>query len=445
VNRAAGALSHPARLVLAAFATAIAIGTTLLMLPFARLADSISMVDALFTATSAVSVTGLTVVETGTHWSLFGQIVILLLIQVGGLGIMTLATLFALMFFRRTNLRTRQAVAVETKSISLADLRGIVVRIGIFALLVEGAVFSVIAWRLLTAYSEGLTRSLYDALFLSVSSFNNAGFSPYPASLERFVADPWILGVVTFAVIIGGLGFPVVLELLRRWRTPRMWSVLTRVTLAISGLLLVLGSVAFWVAENDHEGTFASFPTPQQWVLAMFTSAMTRTAGFNAVPEVALQPESVFVTNVFMFIGGGSAGTAGGIKVTTMGLLLFVVWAEIRGRSEAAIGNRRIAVDGQRQALSVVTLSAGVVAIFTFAIMALTPFTFEQVIFEVISAFGTVGLSLGITAELADPAKVLIAILMFIGRLGPLTLAVALAARSKVSLVRLPEERMIVG
>ena len=163
------------------------------------------------------------------------------------------------------------------------------------------------------------------------------------------------------------------------------------------------------------------------------------------MPEAALQPESLFITNVFMFFGGGSAGTAGGVKVTTIGLLLFVALAEILGRTEANIGNRRITVDGQRQALSVVVLGAGLVVIFTFVIMALTPFTFEQVVFEVVSAFGTVGLSLGITPELSDPAKLLIALLMFIGRVGPLTLAVALAARSKVSLVRLPEERMIVG
>lgn len=446
MDRARGIVSHPAQVVLIGFAAAIAIGTLLLLLPFSsRAVESPSVVDAFFTATSAVSVTGLTVVDTGTYWSPFGQVVILLLIQVGGLGIMTIATLFALVFFRRAGLRARRALAVETKSLSVQDVRGIVVRIAVFAAVIELAVLVVIAWRLSSVYDEGLARSLYDGLFLAISSFNNAGFSPYAGSLERFVADPWILGAVSIAVILGGLGFPVVLELVRRWRTPHSWSVLTRVTLAVSATLLLIGTIAFWLAEHDHPQTFAGASRPQQLLLAFFTSAMTRTAGFNAVPEVALQPESLFLTNVFMFIGGGSAGTAGGIKVTTIGLLLFVVWAEVRGRTEATIGNRRISLDGQRQALSVVTLSAGIVAVFTFAVMALTPFSFEQVVFEVVSAFGTVGLSLGITPELADPAKVLIALLMFIGRLGPLTLAVALAARSKATLVRLPEERMIVG
>ena len=358
---------------------------------------------------------------------------------------MTLATLFALMFFRRAGVRTRRAAAVETKSISLQDLGGIVVRIALFSIIVELVVLAVVSWRLSSHYSEDLGRSLFDGLFLSISAFNNAGFSPYSANLERFVEDPWILGTVTMAVILGGLGFPVILELARRWRSPRSWSILTRVTLVISSILLLVGTIAFWVAEHDQSRTFAQVDAPQRVLLAFFTSAMTRTAGFNAVPEAALQPESLFLTNVLMFIGGGSAGTAGGIKVTTIGLLLFVVWAEVRGRTDATIGNRTISLDGQRQALSVVVLGAAMVAIFTFAIMSLTPFSFEEVVFEVVSAFGTVGLSLGITPDLTDPAKLLIALLMLIGRVGPLTLAVALAARSKVSLVRLPEERMIVG
>ena len=446
MKRTGSRAHHPAQLVVFALALVLVTGTILLMLPIsARAQTPAPLIDAFFTAASAISVTGLTVVDTGVYWSPIGQVIILLLIQIGGLGIMTLATLFALMFFRRAGLRTRRAAAVETKSISVQDLRGIVVRIALFTIIVEVLVLAVVSWRLSSHYSEDLGRSLFDGLFLSISAFNNAGFSPYSANLERFVGDPWILGTVTVAVILGGLGFPVILELARRWRSPRTWSILTRVTLVISSVLLLVGTIAFWVAEHDQSRTFAQVDAPQRVLLAFFTSAMTRTAGFNAVPEAALQPESLFLTNVLMFIGGGSAGTAGGIKVTTIGLLLFVVWAEVRGRTDATIGNRTISLDGQRQALSIVVLGAAIVAIFTFAIMSLTPFSFEEVVFEVVSAFGTVGLSLGITPDLADPAKLLIALLMLIGRVGPLTLAVALAARSKVSLVRLPEERMIVG
>lgn len=439
-------LDHPARLVLAGYLTAIGVGTVLLLLPISsRQPGSTSVVDALFTATSAVSVTGLAVLDTGTHWTLAGQLVILILIQVGGLGIMTLATLFAIVFFRRFGLRARQAVAVETKSVSFEDLKGLLAKIVIFALIVQVMVAAVVSWRLIVFNAESVPSGIYDGVFLAISAFNNAGFAPYSGSLEGFIGDPWVLLTVSLAVIVGGLGFPVVIELVRRWRDPRSWSILTRVTLVMTGSLLVLGTVAFWFAEHDHAATLAGLGAPQQIVASFFTSTMTRTAGFNAIPQQELQPESLFLTNLFMFIGGGSAGTAGGIKVTTIGLLLFVVWAEMRGRSEASIGPRRISAAGQRQALSIVTLGAGVVAVFTFVIMALTPFTFEQVLFEVVSAFGTVGLSLGITPDLPDPAKVLIAILMLIGRIGPLTLAVALAARSRVSLVRLPEERMIVG
>lgn len=439
-------LDHPARLVLAGYLTAIGVGTVLLLLPISsRQPGSTSVVDALFTATSAVSVTGLAVLDTGTHWTLAGQLVILILIQIGGLGIMTLATLFAIVFFRRFGLRARQAVAVETKSVSFEDLKGLLAKIVIFALIVQVMVAAVVSWRLIVFNAESVPSGIYDGVFLAISAFNNAGFAPYSGSLEGFIGDPWVLLTVSLAVIVGGLGFPVVIELVRRWRDPRSWSILTRVTLVMTGSLLVLGTVAFWFAEHDHAATLAGLGAPQQIVASFFTSTMTRTAGFNAIPQQELQPESLFLTNLFMFIGGGSAGTAGGIKVTTIGLLLFVVWAEMRGRSEASIGPRRISAAGQRQALSIVTLGAGVVAVFTFVIMALTPFTFEQVLFEVVSAFGTVGLSLGITPDLPDPAKVLIAILMLIGRIGPLTLAVALAARSRVSLVRLPEERMIVG
>ena len=440
------ALDHPARLVLAGYLTAIAVGTVLLMLPVSsRQPESTSVVDALFTATSAVSVTGLAVVDTATHWTLVGQLIILALVQIGGLGIMTLATLFALVFFRRFGLRARQAVAVETKSVSFEDLKNILPKIVVFALIVQVLVAVVVTWRLIVFHSESLLTGAYHGAFIAVSAFNNAGFAPYSRNLEGLIGDPWLLLTVSVAVILGGLGFPVVLELFRRWRNPRSWSILTRVTVVMTGALLFVGTAAFWFAEHDHAATLARLGAPEQFVASFFTSTMTRTAGFNAIPQQELQPESLLLTNVFMFIGGGSAGTAGGIKVTTIGLLLFVVWAEMRGRPEASIGNRRISGDGQRQALSIVTLSAAAVAVFTFVIMALTPFTFEQVLFEVVSAFGTVGLSLGITPDLPDPAKVLIAILMLIGRIGPLTLAVALAARSKVSLVRLPEERMIVG
>ena len=446
VKRTRDVLGHPAQFVLVAYLAAIVFGTALLMLPMStRNGETTSVVDALFTATSAVSVTGLAVVDTATHWTVAGQVIILLLIQVGGLGIMTLATLFALLFFRRISLRARQAAAVETKSLSLEDFKGILRRILVFALLIQAIAAVVLVWRLASFHSESLFSATFNGIFLAISSFNNAGFAPYSRNLEHLIGDPWILLVISLAVILGGLGFPVVIELVRKWRTPRRWSILTRVTMVMTGSLLVLGTAAFWFAEHDHVATLASLGAPQQLVASFFTSTMTRTAGFNAISQDELQPESLLLTNVFMFIGGGSAGTAGGIKVTTIGLLLFVVWAEMRGRSDASIGNRRISSAAQRQALSIVTLGAAIVAIFTFVIMAVTTFTFEQVLFEVTSAFGTVGLSLGITPDLSDPAKVLMAVLMLIGRIGPLTLAVALAARSKVSLVRLPEERMIVG
>ena len=245
--------------MLVAYLAAIVLGTALLMLPMsARNGETTSVVDALFTATSAVSVTGLAVVDTATHWTVAGQVIILLLIQVGGLGIMTLATLFALLFFRRLSLRARQAAAVETKSLSFEDFKGILRRILVFALLIQAIAAVVLVWRLASFHSESLFSATFNGIFLAISSFNNAGFAPYSRNLEHLIGDPWILFVISFAVILGGLGFPVVIELVRKWRTPRRWSILTRVTIVMTGWLLVLGTAAFWFAEHDHVATLAS-------------------------------------------------------------------------------------------------------------------------------------------------------------------------------------------
>jgi trk system potassium uptake protein len=438
--------ANPGQAIATLFAGAIAVGTALLSLPIAS-ADGqrTDFVDALFTSTSAVCVTGLVTVDTGSHWSTFGQCVILLLIQLGGLGIMTAATIVALLFFNRMGLRARSVIQVETKSISATDLRGVVRRIVMFSLVIEFALALVLSVRLWSRHDYSVPHALYDGVFHSVSAFNNAGFGLYPDSLMGFVNDPLILGPIAMAVVIGGLGFPVVFELLRVWRRPGRWSVLAKVTVVMTIFLIGFGSVAFYLAESSNPATLGDLSGPEAVVAAIFTAIMPRTAGFNAVDIAALTPESLALTNIFMFIGGGSAGTAGGIKVTTVGLLAFVVWAELRGRTRVSIGRRTVPSVNQRQALSVATLGILVVTVAFLTLLALTDDTPDAVLFETISAFGTVGLSTGITAGLSDPAKLLLVALMFIGRLGPLTLASALALRERPDRTRLPEERIVVG
>ncbi|MFI5490320.1 MULTISPECIES: TrkH family potassium uptake protein [Micromonospora] len=437
---------HPAKVIATGFAAAVAVGTALLSLPVAtRAGQRADLVDALFTATSAVCVTGLVTVDTGSYWSGFGQAVILLLIQAGGLGIMTLATLFTVLLSRRLGLRARFLAQAETKSLELTNVRGVVRRIVLFSLASEAVVAVVLTVRFATAYDAPFGTALYDGTFHAISAFNNAGFSTNADSLMRYVTDPWISLTIAAAVILGGLGFPVVFELARGWRRPALWSVMTRITVVLTVALLALGTIVLALAEFSNPRTLGPLEGPQKLLAAFFSSTMTRTAGFNSVDIGAMRPESLLASDVLMFIGGGSAGTAGGIKVTTFGLLAFVLWSEMRGETQVNVGRRRIPPSNQRQALAIVLLSIGAVVVATFILLAITPYRLDAILFEVVSAFATVGLSTGITGSLPPQGNILLILLMFIGRIGPLTVASALALRDRNRRFELPEERTIVG
>jgi trk system potassium uptake protein TrkH len=436
----------PERVIAAAFAAAIAVGTLLLLLPVSNAqGEWTDPIDALFTATSAVCVTGLTTVDTGTFWSPFGQVVIAMLIQVGGIGIMTLATLIAVTLFRRMGLGARSSVQRETKAISAADLRRIIWRIVVFSLIAEAVLSIILFGRFLLAYDYPWWQAVSHGAFHSISSFNNAGFALYPDNLMGFAQDPWILLPIAAAVIIGGLGFPVIFELGRRWRHPSTWSALTRITLVMTVSLLALGMIGFLASERGNPATWGALPGGQQALQAFFTGVMPRTAGFNIVDVGQMRSESLALTDVLMFIGGGSAGTAGGVKVTTIGIIVYIIIAELRSRPDVEVGNKRIPTEVQRQALVVIALSLALVALGTIVLLALTDWGFDQVLFESVSAFGTVGLSTGITSSLPDAAKLALVLLMFAGRIGPLTFAAALAARSTTRLSRRPEERISLG
>ena len=300
--------------------------------------------------------------------------------------------------------------------------------------------------RFAIGYEHSLPSAAYFGVFHAISSFNNAGFGLDADNLMGYVADPWISLTICAAVIVGGLGFPVVFELAREWRTPKTWSVLTRITVIVTVALLVVGTVGFLIAESGNPGTLGPLSTGTK-VLAAFTAAvMPRTAGFNNLDIAAYQPETLLLTDALMFIGGGSAGTAGGIKVTTFGLLAYVLWAEMRGDPDVEVGRRKVPGTNQRQALAIALLGHRRHRASPHSCMeALSDFTFDQVLFEVISAFATVGLSTGITADIPAAGQVLLVLLMYIGRIGPLTLASGLALRERARRHQLPEERTIVG
>ncbi len=437
---------HPARMVVAAFGFALLVGTGLLLLPAAtESGEPAEPLEALFTATSAVCVTGLAIVDTGGHWSLFGELVILALMQIGGLGIMTLATLFAVLLSGRMGLRARLLAQAETKSLALGDVRRVILKIALFSLVSEAIAAAILTARFAVGYDMPFGRAVYHGIFHGVSAFNSGGLALYPDSMMRYVDDPYVSLTVCAAVILGGLGFPVVFELARSWRRPGQWSVLTRITLWVSGSLLVVGTALFSVVEAGNPRTLGPLCGPAKLLAGFFAAVMPRSGGFNSVDIGAMRPESLLATDILMFIGGGSASTAGGIKVTTFGLLAFVIWAEMRGETRVNVGRRRVPESNQRQALAVALLGIGAVIVGTFVVLNLTHHSLELVLFEVVSASATAGLSVGISHELPATAQVVLVVLMFAGRIGPLTLASALALRERTRRFELPEERTIVG
>lgn len=438
-------LSHPSAVLALAFLLAIALGTGLLMLPQARTeGGSAPLLVALFTATSAVCVTGLAVVDTGTYWSGFGLVVILGLFQLGGFGIMTFATLLGLLVNRQMRLRSRLLVQAETHSLGLGDVRSVAALVLLVTVAVESVVAVVLALRLGAGHGFAWDEALWLGLFHSVSAFNNAGFSTWSDSLTRFVHDGWILLPVAAAIVIGGLGFPLLHEVIGRKRSqPR--TIHTALTLWGSLGLVVGGTIALLWTESGNPATLGPMDWPQRLLAALFTSVSARTAGFNVVDIGQLGLESLNLHFLLMFIGGGSAGTAGGVKVTTFFILLLIVWNEVRGNPDVEFRSRRIAGSVQRQAITILVLSAGVIVLATLLVIPMTAQPYERVVFEVISAFATVGLSTGITAELPPAAQLILVVLMFTGRVGVVTLAAAVALNHTRRNFRFPEEKPIVG
>jgi trk system potassium uptake protein len=440
------AFRHPSQVVVSAFAVAIAVGTVLLMLPVSRAGEGgAPLLVSLFTATSAVCVTGLVVVDTPSYWSSFGEAVILGLIQVGGFGIMTLASLLGLLVTRRMGLRSRLTAATETRSLGIGDVRTVLVGVLRVTALFEVATALVLTLRFLIGYGEPPGRAVYHGVFHAVSAFNNAGFALHSDSLMGYVSDPWICLPVAGAVIFGGLGFPVLLELRRHLRRPRDWSLHTKLTVAVSGVLLLGGTVVVTAAEWSNPGTLGALDPPARLLAGFFHAVMPRTAGFNSLDVAAMYDGTHLTTMVLMFIGGGSAGTAGGIKVTTFVVLFFVIYAEVRGERAVNAFDRRIDSRVQRQALTVALLGVAAVVGATLLIVETTRLPLADVMFEVTSAFGTVGLSTGTTTDLPALSQLVLVLLMFVGRLGPITFAAALALRDRQRLHELPEGRPIIG
>ena len=429
-----------------AFFTAIAVCTLLLSLPIAHAPGvEVTFLEAAFTAVSAVCVTGHIVVDTATVWSPFGHAVIVAFIQIGGLGIMLVASLIGLALLRKISLRGRMIAGTENRAVTTGDASRLTRGILLTSLVIEAIVAMILTLQFWLSYGVELPTAFGRGAFLAVSSFNNAGFAPFSDNMIGFATDPIVVLPMSIATILGGLGFPVLLQLRRELRRPLHWTMNTNLVLVMTALLLAMGTVMIALFEWNNGATIGEMSPIDRVLVSFFHSVQARTAGFNSVDIGQLEPETLLGLDVLMFIGGGPAGTAGGIKVTTFAVLLFIIITELRGEGAVNIFGKRLSRAVHREAITITLLSMAAVMSATIALLMMTHLDLDVLLFEVVSAFATVGLSTGITASLPPAGQIILMILMFLGRLGPLTLGTALVLRQRKVLYELPKERPVIG
>ena len=444
-------IRSPARLALGTFALVILVFTGLLSLPAATASgERASFADALFTATSAVCVTGLTVQDTGLYWSGFGQAVILAGIKVGGLGIMTIASLLGLAVSRRLGLTQRILAADESRATGLGDVRDLLKIIIIVSSVVELALALILFPRFVID-GLGLGTSAWHSIFYSISAFNNAGFVPNAGGLVEYAGDYWVRVPIALGVFVGALGFPVYMTLIRHWRHPRHWNLHTKITLVMVALLSVVSAVLLGIFEWNNPASIGNETTSTKLLTIFFASVNQRSGGFAAISHEGMYEHTWLLEDVLMFIGGGSGSTAGGIRVTTLAVLLLAIWAEARGRRDIEAFGKRIGTEVLRAAVAITLVSLFFVIVGTGVILAQTAhlgWRLDQVLFEVVSAYATCGLSV-LSAEqteiMPEVTKHTLSLLMFVGRVGSVTLAAALALNRQRRVIRYPSERPIIG
>jgi len=427
------------------FACIIGLGAFLLWLPISSKTGQFTpLSDVLFTATSATCVTGLVVVDTGTYWSTFGQGVILALIQVGGFGFMTSATLLLLTLGQRVGLRERFLMK-ESMGLQLGGLVPLIVGMGVFTIVLESLGTAIYFIKFSGELPSGT--AAWQALFLSVSAFNNAGFDIFGnnfRSLADYQGDPLITLTTAALVILGGISFMVVMDVIRT-RSFKKFSLDTKLVLTTVGSLLAVGMVVFLITEYNNPDTLGPMSGPQKVLVAFFQSVTPRTAGFAVIGVGRLAVYTLFFTIMLMFVGGASGSTAGGIKVNTFSVLLATVWSTLRGREHPGAFGREFKHQQISRALTVALLSLGIVAVVVLIMTVTEEVEFIDALFETVSAFGTVGLTTGITPLLSEAGKLIITITMFAGRLGPLTLALSLVQAQQPSAYRFPQDQVRIG
>jgi Trk-type K+ transport system membrane component len=448
----------------------ITLTTLLLMLPIASAKGEITpLADALFTAVSAICVTGLTTLDMATHWSPFGHTVVFLGLQTGGIGVMTLATILAVIASKRLGLSVRKMMAgdvdasrlhdpegQDSPGIRLSEVKGLLKTVFISVLVIELVLAAIIVPRLIFWGLDPVT-ALWQGGYLAVSAFTNTGFVPLLDGLSPFVNDPIMVFTIGIGVFLGSIGFPVIYAVARALKTVRLrrlrrtWDharlgIHAKLTLTTTTILLVVGALAIGALEWGNEKTLGSQAGVNRPMSALFISMMSRSGGFSTIDTAEMGGATLLVLDMLMFVGGGSASTAGGIKVTTLAVLFLAAFAEARGNQDIVAYERSIPSNTVRLAVSVVLWAASIVAISTILILRITDAPLDRVLFDVISAFATCGLSAGLTTnELPDAAKYVLSATMLLGRVGTVTLATALSGTHRHTVYRRAKERPIVG
>lgn len=438
----------PEQVLVIAFVIMILIGAVLLSLPVAtENGQPLPFLDALFTSTSAVCVTGLVVVDTATTFSTFGETVTILLIQAGGLGITTITTFFALMLGKKIGVKERLILREAFNKFDLQGVVNLVLKVVLITLIIEAAGFVCLSFVFVPDW--GWKTGLYFAFYHSISAYNNGGFDLFGhvekfSSLTQYINNSWLILIISTLILLGSIGFIVVLEMIN-YRTRRRLSLHTKVVLTMTGLLITVGTIVILLIEWSNPATIGTLSFKDKLMASYFHAVTPRSGGFNLVSTGEMYPVTQFFTVLLMFVGAAPNSTGGGIKVTTFAIILLAVWAMVRGNRHVVAYRRRIPVDQVYKALTVTVAFLFLVIILTMILMTVEHTNILMAMFEAVSSFGTVGMSMGLTPELGTIGEITVIIAMFAGRLGPITLAVAIARNIDPPPFRYPEERPLIG
>lgn len=434
---------NPPRFLVVGFGVLIVLGAILLSLPIAsKNGESIGFINALFTSASAVCVTGLTVVNTAEHWSLFGHIVILILIQMGGLGFMTSATIMALLVGRKISLKERLIIREQLNQDSLSGLVRLTRYVIISTFIIEGIGALLLSTRFIPIF--GLIKGIWFSIFHAISAFCNAGFDIIGNSMMSFVGDFTVNLTICFLIIVGGLGFSVLIDISNKKNFNRL-SLHSKLVLSITIALIAIGMLIIFIVERNNPDSLGGLSKGEKLLASFFQAVIPRTAGFNSVDISKIYDTTAFIMIILMFIGGSPGSTAGGIKTTTFGATLLTTLAVIKGDKDVVVFKRRINQQIINRSLAIVSIGLILILIVSVVLTITEESSFLDILFETTSAFGTVGLTRGITPNLSNIGKLVITLTMYAGRVGPLTMAFAFAQRQKQSLYRHSEENIIVG